>query len=56
MSIKKQKKVTVEIIKTKNIIEALAGSLNPDGKIKYVPIEIAREKAGYLLGLKYGLN
>jgi bifunctional DNA-binding transcriptional regulator/antitoxin component of YhaV-PrlF toxin-antitoxin module len=49
----KKKRASFRVIKTKNVIEELAGSLNPDGKIKYVPYSKVREQAGILLGKKY---
>ncbi|MBI3558994.1 AbrB/MazE/SpoVT family DNA-binding domain-containing protein [Candidatus Gottesmanbacteria bacterium] len=51
-----KKQYVAEVVSTKNIVEELFGSLNPRGKIKYVPIEIARKEAGKLLGEKYGLT
>lgn len=42
----------IKVIHTAGIVEKLAGSLHRPG-MKYVPIEIARQKAGYLLGLHY---
>lgn len=43
------------IVPTKNIVDELYGSLNPDGKIKYIPLETARKQAGRLLAKKYGV-
>lgn len=47
-----QRKYTAEVVSTKNVVDRLYGSLYRPG-IKYVPIEVARKKAGYLLGKKY---
>ncbi len=39
----------------KDIVDELAGSLNPKGKIEYTPWPVVRERAGILLAKKYGL-
>lgn len=52
----KAKRGAFKIVSSKNVVDELFGALNPDGKIKYVPLHIVRQKAGYLLGEKYGLK
>ena len=52
----KTKKGTFKVISSKNVVGELFGALNPDGKIPYVPLHIARQKAGCLLGKKYNLK
>ena len=47
------KKYVVQVISSKNVVNDLFGSLNPDGKIKYVPLSVVREKAGFSLGRYY---
>ena len=44
-----------EVISTQNVVEELGGSLNPSGKIKYIPYHLARKIAGKALTRKYSL-
>ena len=39
-----KKRFVVDIISTKNVVNELFGSLNPTGKIKYVPLSVIRKK------------
>lgn len=52
---KVKKQYTASVVSTKSVVDRLYGSLYRPG-IKYVPIEVARKKAGYLLGKKYGYS
>lgn len=52
----KTKRGTFKVISSKSVVDELYGALNPDGKIPYIPYNIARKKAGYLLGEKYKLK
>ena len=52
----KNRRFTAEVITTTNIVEKLAGSLNPKRKISYTPLKIVREKSGNLLGKKYSIT
>jgi AbrB family looped-hinge helix DNA binding protein len=45
---------TISIRPVKSVVAELFGSMST--KIPYVPIEVARQKAGELLGKKYGLK
>lgn len=49
---KKTGEITIKVEGELDIVNQLAGSLHRPG-MKYVPIEKAREIAGYALGLKY---
>lgn len=51
-----KKQVAIKFFPSLGVVEQLAGSLNPNGKIQYVPIGVARKKAGLLLDKKYGLK
>lgn len=50
-----RKQYTAQVVSSKNAVDRLYGSLHRPG-MKYVPIEVARKKAGALLGKKYGLK
>jgi len=50
----KTKRGTYKIISSRGVVDELYGSLK--SKVPYVPIQVARQKAGYLLGKKYGLK
>ncbi len=52
----KAKKGSFKVVSSKNIVDELYGALKPYNKLGYVPLHIARQKAGYLLGKKYGLK
>ncbi len=52
----KTKTGTYKVISSKNVVDELFGALNPDGKIPYIPYNVAREKAGFLLRKKYKLK
>lgn len=49
----KKKEAVIKVIASENIVEELEGSLNSSGRIKYVSLSVAREKAGKRLGKKY---
>lgn len=46
----KTKKGTYKVISSKSVVDELYGSLKGHTKIPYVPIHVARQKAGELLG------
>lgn len=52
----KNKRGSFKIVSTKNVVDELYGALKPYNKLGYVPLDIARQKAGELLGKKYGLK
>lgn len=52
----KKKTGTYRVISSKNVVDELYGALKPYNKMGYIPLHIARKKAGILLAKKYGLK